>query len=442
MNWVYLYGMKTEIITIGDELLIGQVVNTNASWMAEQLTLAGFAVHRTTVIPDDHDEIVKALAEAGERSEIVLITGGLGPTKDDITKAALCRFFGVKLVFSDEVYKDVEHLFRIRGWPVTKLNRRQAEIPEGSRPVRNRNGTAAGLWFEGTWDVGRRTWDEGSRMTDKGRRVQVYVSMPGVPFEMKEMMTESIIPDLRELFHPGGIFHKTILTQGVGESFLSDILEPWETALPPEVRLAYLPQPGMVRLRLTGRGEDKERVTAMVEAESAKLEALIPEFIYGYNNDTLEEIVGRILSGKKATLATAESCTGGYIAHLITTVPGSSDYFKGSVVAYSNELKEELLGVSPDRIQEHGAVSEAVVAEMAIGAQTHLDADYVIAVSGIAGPGGGTPEKPVGTTWIAIATPAGVSTHHYLLGDHRERNIRRAALQALNLLRKSLLENG
>jgi nicotinamide-nucleotide amidase len=425
--------MKSEIINIGNELLIGQVVNTNAAWMAEQMNLAGFTVGRVTVIPDSHDEILAALEEAGKRAAIVLITGGLGPTKDDITKKALCEFFDSRLVFSEEAYKDVERLFSVRGLRVTELNRQQAFIPDNCIPVPNKNGTAPGMWFEG-----QRTADGRLPSPDHRLPVADFISIPGVPFEMKAMMKDHVIPRLKEKFRPGVIIHRTVMTQGIGESFLSDILEPWETKLPENITLAYLPQPGIVRLRLTGTGKDEKTVAGMIGSEIRKLEALIPEHIYGYDDETLEAIIGKRLVERNATLATAESCTGGYIAHLITSVPGSSRYFKGSVVAYSNELKEQLLGVLPESIAKYGAVSETVVAEMAIGAQTRLNADYVIAVSGIAGPDGGTKEKPVGTTWIAVATPDGVFTHHVLLGDHRERNIRRAALQALNMLRKEI----
>ena len=419
--------MKTEIINIGDELLIGQVVNTNASWMAEQMNLAGFSVGRISVIPDHHDEILTALEEAGKRAAIVLITGGLGPTKDDITKKALCEFFDAKLVFSDEAYQNIIRLFVSRGYPMTESNRQQAFVPENCIMIPNRNGTAPGMWFEG-------------RQTADGRQQNATcISLPGVPFEMKAIMSEQVIPRLKEKFRPGVILHRTIMTQGVGESFLSELIEPWESSLPDNITLAYLPQPGIVRLRLTGTGKDEVQLTSQIQQEILKLKALIPDHIYGYDDETLEQIIGNLLDKKKMTLATAESCTGGYIAHLITTIPGSSKYFKGSVVAYSNDLKEQLLGVLPESISKYGAVSDTVVAEMAIGAQTRLDADYVIAVSGIAGPDGGTKEKPVGTTWIALATPEGVFTRHILLGDHRERNIRRAALEALNMLRKELV---
>jgi nicotinamide-nucleotide amidase len=267
----------------------------------------------------------------------------------------------------------------------------------------------------------------------------IYVSMPGVPFEMQAMMKEYIIPGLTRRFHPQSIFHKTILTQGIGESVLAGIIEEWENNLPPAIKLAYLPQPGMVRLRLSGTGDDGASVHALVEEEAARLSELIPEYIYGTDDDRLEAIVGKLLKEKNCSLATAESCTGGYIAHLITSIPGRSGYFRGSIIAYQNDVKEQMLGVMPETLGEFGAVSAEVVTEMAIGAQTHLNVDYVIAVSGIAGPDGGTSDKPVGTTWIAIATPDEVFAKQFLFGDSRDRNIRRAALQALNLLRKNLL---
>lgn len=266
-----------------------------------------------------------------------------------------------------------------------------------------------------------------------------YVSMPGVPFEMKAMMTEYVIPELKKKFHPQSIYHKTILTQGVGESFLAEIIEEWENNLPAAIKLAYLPQPGMVRLRLSGTGDEENAIRSLVEKEAEKLSALIPDYIFGADEDRLEEIVGKLLKAKNATVGTAESCTGGYISHLLTSIPGSSAYFKGSIIAYHNDVKEQMLGILPETLEEFGAVSSEVVTEMAIGAQSHLDVDYVIAVSGIAGPDGGTTEKPVGTVWIAIATPEEVFSKKFLYGGNRERNIRLAALQALNLLRKNLL---
>ena len=418
--------MNIEIINIGDELLIGQVVNTNASWMAEHLNLEGFKVHQFTIIGDTREHILDALWKAGERSEVVLISGGIGPTNDDITKTTLCDFFGTRLVFNEDAFKDIENFFARGGYEVTGLNRQQACLPEDCIGIPNKFGTARGMWFEKDIPV-------------PGRSAKtIFISMPGVPFEMKAMMTEYVIPQLAARCHPKSIYHKTILTQGIGESFLASIIEGWEDNLPPSIKLAYLPQPGIVRLRLTGTGNDKDLLRMDVEQQAEKLSAIIPEYIFGTDDDSLEAIVGQMLTERKQTLATAESCTGGYIAHLLTSIPGSSAYFKGSVIAYDNTVKEQLLGVMPETIEKYGAVSSEVVTEMAIGAQTSLNADYVIAVSGIAGPGGGTTEKPVGTTWIALATPDEVFSKQFLFGDSRDRNIRRATLQALNMLRKKL----
>ena len=416
--------MNIEIINIGDELLIGQVVNTNASWMAEQLNLSGFSVKQVTVISDNRENILAALASAELEAEIVLISGGIGPTKDDITKHTLCEFFGTRLVFSDDAYRDVAALFARRGYQVTELNRQQAELPENCTSIQNTMGTARGMWFEKKRAGGGKT---------------IFVSMPGVPFEMKSMMTSYIIPRLQQEYKTPFIYHKTILTQGVGESFLAARIESWENALPANVKLAYLPQPGIVRLRLTGVGPDEQRIRRQVDAEVSKLQILIPEHIFGYDLDNLEGLVGHLLKERNATLATAESCTGGYVAHLVTSIPGSSAWYKGSVVAYANEIKQNILGVPHESIQKHGAVSKEVVTEMALRAQTMFDADFVIATSGIAGPDGGTPEKPVGTTWIAIATPDEVFAKQFTFGDSRDRNIRRTALEALNLLRKTLV---
>jgi nicotinamide-nucleotide amidase len=415
--------METEIINIGNELLIGQVVNTNASWMAEQLNMAGFWVERTTVIPDESEQILAALHEAQSRSSIVLVTGGLGPTRDDITKEVLCRFFNTKLVFHKEAFRDVENLFKIRGIRISDLNRKQAELPENCISIPNQNGTARGMWF---------------KKTDKNRKTD-FIFMPGVPFEMKPMLKDYVIPALQKNYTQKNIYHKTILTQGIGESFLSEIIEEWENSLPENISLAYLPQPGLVRLRLTGKGDDETIVKKKVEAEVTSLLKIIPEYIYGFNEDRLEVIVGDLLQKKSSTLATAESCTGGYIAHLVTCVPGSSKYYKGSIIAYDNEIKENELGVKHETLMKSGAVSEEVVTEMAEGIRKKFNTDYAIATSGIAGPDGGTPEKPVGTTWIAIASPGKTVAYRYLFGEERERNIRKTALQALNLLRKQLL---
>ncbi|MCK9421809.1 MAG: competence/damage-inducible protein A [Bacteroidales bacterium] len=417
--------MLVEIINIGDELLIGQVINTNAAWMAEQLNLSGFTVLRFTVISDSREQILEALHEAEKRAEIVLISGGIGPTKDDITKTTLCAFFNTHLVFNEDAYRDIQIFFALRGHQVTDLNRKQADLPERCFTLPNKLGTARGMWFE-------------KKRTTEGKTV--FVSMPGVPFEMKEMMINEVIPRLQKSFSTPYIYHKTVLTQGIGESFLATRIEAWENSLPKNIKLAYLPQPGMVRLRLTGTADDEQKLRHQVDSAIAELEPIISEYIFGYDEETLEEIIGRLLREKGNSLATAESCTGGYIAHLITSIPGSSDYFKGSIVAYSNEIKENLLFVSPEILAKFGAVSEETVEEMAVSAQTQFNADYIIATSGIAGPSGGTTEKPVGTTWIAIAAQEEVFARKFLFGDSRDRNIRRTALQALAMLRKKLLE--
>lgn len=411
--------MIAEIITIGDELLIGQVIDTNSAWMAEQLNLVGIRVHQITSISDNQQHILTTLREAGNRAQLILVTGGLGPTKDDITKQTFCKYFDSPLVFSEAAYKNVEKLFAARGMAVTELNRLQAMVPADCTVISNRNGTAPGMWFE----------KEGC----------IYVSMPGVPFEMKAMMEEEIIPRLMNKLNQV-ILHRTILTEGIGESILAALIEPWEDALPPFIKLAYLPQPGMVRLRLTASGTDRNILQQAIQKAEKDLLPLAGKYIFGYDNDTIESVVGDLLRKKGMTLSTAESCTGGNIAQLITSIAGSSDYFKGSVVAYANEIKEQLLGVPHQVLAENGAVSEQTVIHMARGARSQFKTDYAIAVSGIAGPGGGTAEKPVGTTWIAVATPTEIVAQKFLFGDHRGRNIRKASVAALNMLRAKLAE--
>jgi nicotinamide-nucleotide amidase len=411
--------MLAEIITIGDELLIGQVIDTNSAWMAEQLTALGIKVHQITSISDDQQHILTTLKEASERAQLILITGGLGPTKDDITKQTLCKYFDTSLVFSETAYTNVEKLFSARGVAVTELNRLQAMVPANCRVIANPNGTAPCMWFE--------------------KNNCIYISMPGVPFEMKAIMEQEIIPQLLNKLNRV-IIHRTILTEGVGESHLASLIEPWEDSLPSFVKLAYLPQPGMVRLRLTAYGTDRKVLQDAVSKAEKELYPYAGNFIFGFDNDTMESVVGQLLRNKGMTLSTAESCTGGNIAQLITSIAGSSDYFKGSIVAYSNEIKEQFLGVPHKVIEEHGAVSEQTVIAMAEGIRTRFVTDYAISVSGIAGPGGGTPEKPVGTTWIAIATPTETIARKFLLGDHRGRNIRKASMAALNMLRGKLAE--
>jgi len=411
--------MKAEIISIGDELLIGQVVNTNASWMASELNKSGIQVVHIATISDQEKAIRKALDDALERADIVLITGGLGPTKDDITKLTLARYFGTGMVFHKPTYEKVKGFFDSMNISMTDLNRKQAEIPENCIPLENNNGTAPGMWFE--------------------KNEKIIVSMPGVPFEMKPIMTDMVLPKLCEKYKLGSIIHKTIMTTGMGESFMSEIIKEWENSLPEYIKLAYLPQPGIVRLRLTALGKDKTMLQQEVEKYCRELHKYIPDLIYGYDEAMPEEVVGKLLVERKQTVSTAESCTGGYLAHLITSVPGSSAYYTGSVVSYANEVKMIELGVNSRDLLKHGAVSQTVVEQMALGIKKKLKTDYALAVSGIAGPDGGTKEKPVGTVWIAVATPKNVHSKLFHFGEHRGRNIRRSALAALNMLRLEML---
>lgn len=412
--------MKAEIITIGDELLIGQVIDTNSAWMATQLNKIGIDVRQITSIPDSRVHILHALTEAGNRARVVLISGGLGPTRDDITKQTLCEFFDTVLAPDQDALADITALFAKRGYPMTELNLRQADMPEACNSIPNPVGTARGMWFE--------------------KENTIYVSMPGVPFEMKQMMTDHVLPALRLRNKGTSVVHRTILTTGVGESFLAARIETWENSLPAYIKLAYLPQPGMVRLRLTARGCHEEKLTSEVASLVDKLYTLIPEYIFGEEPDTLEEVTGRLLLRHGQTLATAESCTGGAIASRITTVPGSSSWYKGSVVAYANQVKEQVLGVEKETLEKHGAVSEPVVIQMAQNARQLLHTDWALSVSGIAGPDGGTPEKPVGTVWIAVSGPKATQAAKFQFGDNRERNIVRATVAALNMLRVSLLD--
>ena len=412
--------MLAEIITIGDEILIGQIVDTNSAWMGEQLNLVGIKVHQITSVSDNAEHIVKALDEAQSRADIILITGGLGPTKDDITKHTLVKYFNTSLRFDEEVHQHVKSLFARFGREVTGVNLKQAEVPEICTVIHNANGTAPGMWFE----------QDG----------KVFISMPGVPYEMKKMMGAEILPRLKKKYSLPTIVHRTILTQGVGESFLSEIIAEWETSLEAEkIKLAYLPSPGMVRLRLSASGNDEIALRKSVEDKVEELNKLIPQHIYGYEKDTLEQIVGSLLKEKKQTLSLAESCSGGLIAHLVTSVPGSSGYFMGGVVSYSYESKTKMLGVTTETLEKFGAVSEDVVTQMALGAKKEFNTDWAVSASGIAGPDGGMEGKPVGTVWIAVAGPNGVKAKKFQFGGDRERNIAVTAITALNMLRKQLL---
>lgn len=414
--------MKAIILNIGDELLIGQVVNTNASWMAEQLNNIGVDVIRINVIADKEDEIVFALDEALKAADLVLISGGLGPTNDDITKITLCNYFNTHLVFDESTYKEIEELFKNRGFVMTETNRQQAEVPANCKVIRNSEGTAPGMWFE--------------------KDNNIIISTPGVPFELKTMMSSFILPMIESRSGDETIVHRTILTQGVGESFLADMISDWENKLPSFIRLAYLPSPGLVRLRLTARGADKIFLTNEIEKQIENLKKIINEYIFGYDNETIEQIIGKLLVEQKKTLVTAESCTGGAIAQRITSVAGSSAYYKGSVIAYSNEVKENILSVKHETLFDHGAVSEETVKEMSVNARLKLNADYSIAVSGIAGPDGGTPQKPVGLVWIAVSSSTETIAKKFQFGNNRLVNIERASVTALNQLRTLILRAG
>lgn len=413
--------MNVTIINIGDELLIGQVVNTNASTMARILTEAGMEVGKTVVVGDSRDDIWQAVDAAMHSSDTVLVTGGQGPTKDDITKKLLCEYFGSELVESEVALENVKRLFAVRGFELTPVNRAQALVPKCCEVLNNDVGTAPCMWFE--------------------REGKVLVSLPGVPHEMEWLMANRVIPKLQETFKMETIINKNILTQGIGESFLSDLIEPWELALPECIRLAYLPVAGMTKLRLTARGTQAASLRTAIDKAVEGLYKIAGQYIVGEDCETLSELVHKTLTERGLTLATAESCTGGSIASALTAQAGSSAYFKGGVVAYSNEVKESVLGVKHSTLEAHGAVSEATVCEMAEGARQRLGADLAIATSGIAGPDGGTKEKPVGTVWIAVADAT--HTEAQLLsfpGRRRQQNIDRTVNQAFSMLMKLVVK--
>jgi nicotinamide-nucleotide amidase len=412
------------IITIGDELLIGQVIDTNSAWMAQELNTAGMWVKRRVAVGDKWDDIWNALDEESKHADIILITGGLGPTADDITKPLLCQYFGGKLVVDEKVLKHVKYLFEKvfrRAPPILDRNLKQAEVPDVCTVLHNARGTAPGMWFE--------------------KEGKVFVSMPGVPHEMKGIMTDHVLPGLRTHFKMSAIVSKTLLTFGIGESFLAERIKDFEEALPPNIRLAYLPNYGMVRLRLTGTDENKEQVTSAVEKQFGALKELVPDVMVAAEDETMERVVAKLLLAKNKTMATAESCTGGYIAHRITAQPGSSAYYKGSVVSYANEVKENVLDVNPGTLAAAGAVSEETVTQMVKGVLKKINADYAIATSGIMGPDGGTPAKPVGTVWIAVGNKEKITARQFNFRFDRGRNIEITAMNALNLLRKFILEN-
>lgn len=408
--------MNVEILTIGDELLLGQVVDTNSAWMGTMLAKEGFRVRGITSIGDDAEAIKEALGRLMSKSDIVLITGGLGPTNDDITLQTLADFFGSTLVFDASVYADIERIFALRPNSMNALNRDQALVPADATVIHNTVGTAPITWFE--------------------REGKVIVSMPGVPVEMKQVMTDEIIPRLKKRFHVPSIQHRHLLVHGIGESSLAIQLEEWESALPQFVKLAYLPQMGLVRLRLTGSLANEDELTKALDDVVAKVVPLLGNSLMALEDITPAEVIDRLLKQKKRSLAVAESCSGGNIAHLITSQPGCSAYFKGGVVAYDNEVKRNLLNVSQRDLVEQGAVSQAVVEQMAVGVRELFHTDVAVATSGIAGPTGGTSDKPVGTVWIAVATSEQVVSRLFQFGTFRDRNITRASIEALAMIKE------
>lgn len=414
--------MQAEIITIGDELLIGQVVDTNSAWLGSTLGDDGIKVIQITSVQDHAAQIVQAVNDALSRADIVLMTGGLGPTKDDITKKTLAEMFGMKLVRNEQVYEMVGKQLSLRGIAFTELNQGQALVPDGCTVLPNRNGTAPGMWFE--------------------RDGKVLISMPGVPFEMKALVKDEVLPRLRKHFALDANVHRTIITFGLAESILADTIASWEEALPPYLHLAYLPSALCIRLRLSAYEIDRQKAEQEIESQIGKLSKVIPHYIIGSEDDSLESVTGTLLKTRGETLATAESCTGGNIAHRFTAMPGASEYFKGGVVAYSNEVKIALLGVGPESLNRYGAVSQSVAEQMAEGVRRATGATYGISTTGIAGPTGGTPEKPVGTVWMAVATPNGVFSRRMVFGSVRSQNIERASSNCINLLRLQLLGLG
>ena len=411
--------VKIEIITIGDEILIGQIVDTNSAWMGAELSKAGFDVVQITSVHDEVMPIQSALKAALGRADVVLVTGGIGPTKDDVTKRTLCDFFHTRLVHSEAVLQNIQRLYTHRRDVLNDLTRAQAMVPESATIIQNTVGTAPITWFD----------CEGG---------QVVVSMPGVPYEMRQAMSAEVIPRLQKKFDTPALLHKTLLVTGYPESALALKMADWEAALPANLHVAYLPNYSIIRLRLTGTGDDMLALDFAMNQQIDRLKALLGTAVVCDEDITVAEWLGRLLKSRGLTLATAESCTGGNIAHLITQVPGSSEYFKGTVVSYANEVKTGVLGVRAGDLERHGAVSQPVVEQMAQGVRRLLRTDWAVATSGIMGPGGGTPDKPVGTVWMAVCSADRLISRPYHVNHHREQNIERASQLALLMLRELL----
>jgi len=411
--------MRAIIITIGDELLIGQTIDTNSAWIGSELSKAGFDIFRKISIHDNRNDILETLEEVTGKAELVLVSGGLGPTSDDITKQTICEFFNSKLVLNDKVLKMIEEMIRRRGTSMNENNRRQSLVPDTCQVLYNAMGTAPGMLFE------------------KDKTALIF--MPGVPYEMKYIMTEHVLPLLKKRFSSPVIIHRNIMTYGVPEARLAELLTGFEDSLPGDIRLAYLPSSGIIKLRLTATGSDRQVLNEKVEEQVKKLYMTIPDLIYGEDEKSLEMVIGQLLKERKKTLSTAESCTGGKIAQMITSIPGSSSYYKGSVIAYDNSVKRDLLEIPEEMLKKYGAVSEKVVESMAKGVRKLLKSDYSAATSGIAGPDGGSDLKPVGTIWIAVSSQKGTVTERHVFGNDRNLNITRFSIAALNLLRKQII---
>ncbi len=413
--------INASIITIGDELLIGQVIDTNSAYIAKELNKAGIFVKRRVAVGDNENDILAAMDEESRHAEIILLTGGLGPTSDDITKPLLCKYFNGKMIVNEAALENVKYLFeKVFKRSITEVNLKQAEVPNVCTVIQNKSGSAPGMWFE--------------------KDEKIFISMPGVPNEMQGMMID-VIEKLKSRFKLPVIIHKTLLTAGIGESLIAEHIKDLESALPSHIKLAYLPNYGMVRLRLTTSGYEKLVIEKEIETQFETLKSLVKDYLVTDEDEPMEKVIGKILSAKNKTLSTAESCTGGYIAHLITTHPGSSKYFKGSVISYDNDVKENLLKVKNNTLQTFGAVSEETVTAMLKGSLDVLKTDYAIAVSGIMGPDGGTAEKPIGTVWISVGNTTKQQTLKLNLRFDRMRNVQVTAMNALNLLRKFIIEN-
>jgi nicotinamide-nucleotide amidase len=407
-----------ELLTIGDEILYGQIVDTNSQWMSVELDKVGIKVIRKTTVGDIEEEMLTAFAEAEKRADIILITGGLGPTSDDRTKPVLAKYFNCDLQMNEEALAEVTEFFVSRGRELTEINRQQAALPAACEKITNAIGTAPGMWF------------------NKGNKV--FMSMPGVPHEMKRMMMEQVIPRLTKKYQLPVIHHKLIRTIGIGESFLAEKIADWEKALPPHIKLAYLPSLGEVKLRLTAFGDSLSQLQIETTHLSEILNDQIGQFIYGYGEDPIEVVIGSMLREKKLTLSIAESCTGGYLSHLITSVPGSSEYFLGSIIPYDYQIKMRQLGVKPETLEKYGAVSEPTIIEMANIVRAKFNTSVGVATSGIAGPGGATADKPVGTVWIAYSDKYQTVTRKLQLSKDRMINIKMSSAAVLNLIRQSL----